>query len=258
MPPRDDLHCFTGPGPEDRRAAAAAVDDADAGLVAELDRLFGAMTVWTARLIDMIGEIDRSGRWARQGAKTCAHWLGWRLGIGQGAAREQVRVARALVEFEATRSAFAAGRISYSKVRAITRVMTAANEGTLLGYAESSPAYVLERICRRFRSVVERKPGRTPRRSLRHRRLDDGTMRITVEVPADEGVLILRAVEAVQAERSDRDVSAETCETEEAARPDDGDGDVSAETSNDGGAIDFVEIGGCLREDATGWWVQLA
>ena len=69
-------------------------------------------------------------------ALCCAHWLNWKCGVSTTAAREQVRVARALRELPQIRDAFARGIISYSKVRAMTRVATPASEEYLLMRAE--------------------------------------------------------------------------------------------------------------------------
>jgi hypothetical protein len=49
----------------------------------------------TARLLDLIREFDARGGWGN-GFRSCAHWLSWRVGLDPGAAREKVRVARAL------------------------------------------------------------------------------------------------------------------------------------------------------------------
>ena len=93
-------------------------------------------------------EFDRSLAWADWGMRSMAHWLGWKCGIGPVAAREQMRVAHALVGLPATAVVFSGGRISYSKVRALSRVATAATEGFFLNVAEHGTAAHLERIAR--------------------------------------------------------------------------------------------------------------
>ena len=86
--------------------------------------------------------------WADWGMRSMAHWLGWKCGIGPVSAREQMRVAHALVGLPDTAAAFSAGRISYSKVRALSRVATHETEGFLLNIAEHGTAGHLERIVR--------------------------------------------------------------------------------------------------------------
>ena len=95
--------------------------------------------------------------------------LNWRCGIDIGTAREQVRVARALGGLPLTSAALAAGTLSYSKVRAMTRVASAATESSLLNIAESGTASQMEKTVRlikqgmaleepdRLRAMVERR-----------------------------------------------------------------------------------------------------
>ena len=69
-----------------------------------------------------------------------AHWLSWQCGVGLTAGREQVRVARALLSLPLLAEEFAAGRLSYSKVRAVSRVATAETEATLVEWAVHATA----------------------------------------------------------------------------------------------------------------------
>src|SRR5262249_44705575 len=93
-------------------------------LADELAVLAAQVDVGTHRLLTCIRRFDESEEWGHQGARTCADWLAWRIGLAPGAAREKVRVARALGKFPAIDQAMAAGRLSYAKVRALTRVAT--------------------------------------------------------------------------------------------------------------------------------------
>lgn len=70
----------------------------------------------------MIAEFDARGGWAGVGIKSCAHWLAWRCSLSPGAAREHVRVARALRSLPLVSAEMSAGRLSYAKVREITRM----------------------------------------------------------------------------------------------------------------------------------------
>src|SRR2546425_7843794 len=66
------------------------------------------------------------------GSSSCAAWLTWRVGLDPGAARERVRVARALGTLPRLAHALAHGELSYSKVRALTRVAAPETEERLL------------------------------------------------------------------------------------------------------------------------------
>ena len=85
-------------------------------LVAEITTLAGHLNAANARFLALIAELDRRRGWAEWGVKSCAHWLNWKCGIGLGAAREKVRVARALEKLPKVAAAMAEGRISYFKI----------------------------------------------------------------------------------------------------------------------------------------------
>jgi hypothetical protein len=82
---------------------------------------------------------------------SCAHWLSWRTGLGLTAARERVRVAGRLRELPEVEAASSAGRISWSQVRAITRVAAADDGIDWADLARHSSGSQLERICRGVR-----------------------------------------------------------------------------------------------------------
>src|SRR5205085_5772125 len=111
----------------------------------EIATLSAHIEVATARLLDMIRDFDARGGWAH-GVKTCADWLSWRVGMDPGAAHQRVRVARALPSLPRISQAFVAGELSYSKVRALTRVATPATEERLLNFARCGTAAHVERL----------------------------------------------------------------------------------------------------------------
>src|SRR5688500_12034734 len=95
--------------------------------IAELERLgdriaelSAHLDAATASLLDLIREFDQRGGWGN-GFRSCAEWLSWRVGLDLGAARERVRVARALGTLPRLAQALARGELSYAKVRALTR-----------------------------------------------------------------------------------------------------------------------------------------
>ena len=98
-------------------------------------------------LLVMIRTFDDRNGWG-VGFTSCAHWLNWRTGLAMGAAREKVRVARALADLPRLSDAMRRGRVSYSKVRAVTRVATPETEERLLSFALSGTAAHVERLVR--------------------------------------------------------------------------------------------------------------
>jgi hypothetical protein len=135
---------------------------------------------------------------ADQGAISCAHWLTWRIGLDRGAAREKVRVARALGVLPRIDAAFAAGRLSYAKVRAITRVANAENEERLLEVALAATGAQLEQICRGLRSATQSESQAAQERFVRARVLGNGLVKLEIVVTADESELIVSAIERVR------------------------------------------------------------
>ena len=105
----------------------------------EIAELSAHLDAATARLLDLIREFDARGGWGN-GCRSCAHWLTWRTGLDPGAARERVRVARALGGLPRLAAALARGELSYSKVRALTRVATPETEEPLLKVGQTGTA----------------------------------------------------------------------------------------------------------------------
>jgi len=98
----------------------------------EITELAAHIHAATFRLLELIREFDEREGWFGPGLKSCAHWLNWKVGISLGAAREKVRVAHALKNLPKISDSFRQGRISFSKVRAMTRVATPESEDFLL------------------------------------------------------------------------------------------------------------------------------
>ena len=135
----------------------------DSGLGFDGVQLGQAITLLSAqinvanhRLLRMIAEFDRCGGWREGGTmRTCAHWLAAHCGLALGAAREKLRVARQLCGLPEVDQAFSGGELSYSKVRAITRVATPDNEGFMVHLAEQNSAGHLEKLVARYQPVPE-------------------------------------------------------------------------------------------------------
>src|SRR5712692_10199132 len=134
--------------------------------VAELDRLgdeiaelSAHLEAATARLLVLIREFDARGGW-NTGFRSCADWLSWRVGLDRGAAREKIRVARALGTLPLLAQALARGELSYAKVRALTRVATPETEERLLAVGRAGTAAHVEQIVRGWRRVDQQAEAR--------------------------------------------------------------------------------------------------
>jgi hypothetical protein len=118
----------------------------------EIAELSAHLEAATARFLDLIRKFDARGGW-NNGFRTCAEWLRRRVGLDPGAAREKVRVARALGTLPLLAGALARGELSYAKVRALTRVATPATEARLLTVGRAGTAALVEQIVRAWRRL---------------------------------------------------------------------------------------------------------
>ncbi len=183
-------------------ASAPAPGDADARLERLGDRiaeLSARIQAATYELLVLIREFDQQEGW--DGRLSCAEWLSWRTGLAPGPAREHVRVARALGELPKLSDAMRRGRISYSKVRAVTRVATPENEQTLLDVALAGTAEHVERIVRGWRRIDRaaeqaEEQRRDASRSLRTWVNDDGTVVVRGRLTPEVGAVLRRALDA--------------------------------------------------------------
>ena len=154
----------------------------------------------TYELLVLLREFDAQAGW-NNGFLSCAHWLSWRTGIDPGAAREKVRVARALADLPQLSGAMQRGEISYAKVRALTRVATPANEERLLDIAYAGTAAHVERVVRAWRRCDRVEAAREAERRHLHRALhtwvdDDGMLMIRGRLTPELGAVVQRALDA--------------------------------------------------------------
>jgi hypothetical protein len=195
------------------------------GLGDEIAELSAHLDAATARLLDLIRAFDARGGW-NTGFRSCAAWLSWRVGLDLGAARERVRVARALGTLPLFAQALARGELSYSKVRALTRVATPETEARLLGVGRAGTAAHVERIVRGWRCVDRRAEAREAARRHASRALhvyhdEDGMVILRGRLEPEVGALLLQALAAARESLYQR--------TRERAAAAAGPGDVSAE-----------------------------
>jgi hypothetical protein len=168
--------------------------------IAELAALLSATEY---QLLVLIREFDERYGW-RGGFRSCAHWLNWRIGLAMGAAREKVRVARALGELPRIAAAMEKGELSYSKVRALTRVATGETEERLLAFAQAGTAEHLERVVRVWRHADggDDPQAEAQRHADRHLHLTtaaDGSVLVRGRLDPEVGAVLARALEAAEA-----------------------------------------------------------
>ena len=172
-------------------------------LEAKITELWGHLNAATYRFLMLVAEFDRREGYGYHGLANTAQWLNWQCGIRGVAAREKVRVARALEALPQISASFERGEISYSKVRAMTRVATAANEEALLNVALHGTASHVERLVRKYRWCQRRDAAKTADEQHSRRYLhcffdeeDGGAFVIHGRLPPEVGAILKQALDA--------------------------------------------------------------
>ena len=183
------------------RDGARATPEALERLEAQITELWGHLTAATYRFLILVAEFDRSEAYARHGLPSTAHWLNWQCGIGMTAARTKVRVARALERLPEVSAGFARGEFSYSKVRAITRVATPANESVLAHIARYGTASHVEKLVRKYRWTQRRDAERNAQSQHLNRCVHyfydvNDTFVLNARLPPEIGAIVVKALQA--------------------------------------------------------------
>ncbi|SDY68632.1 HNH endonuclease [Modestobacter sp. DSM 44400] len=176
------------------------------------DRIRGGavrLAAATAAWLRLVADFDEREGWAGVGITSCAHWLAWQCGLTPGTARQHARVARALRKLPVIEEAFAGGELSYSKVRALTRVAEPATEAELVEFARHATASQVERTVRAWRRADDVDAGRiTDRRLFSWSFDEDGMVSIRLRMAPEQGTDFLAAIESLAEREARRDRAA--------------------------------------------------
>jgi hypothetical protein len=166
-------------------------------LEAQICELAGHLAAATCRFLVLLADFDARRGWASWDMNSCAEWLSWKCQMSSGTAREHVRVARALRDLPVIRAEFGAGRLSYAKVRALTRIATPDTDAGLAELAGPMTGNQLERFARAHRQVssADDAAARVQRR-LAWRFEEDGSLAGTFRLPPLQGAVLLKALRA--------------------------------------------------------------
>ncbi|HEX3304770.1 MAG TPA: hypothetical protein VHS32_00820, partial [Streptosporangiaceae bacterium] len=185
---------------------------------AQICELAGHLAAATCRFLVLLADFDARRGWASWEMGSCAQWLSWRCQMSSGTAREHVRVARALRDLPVIRARFAVAKLSYAKVRALTRIATPATEAGLAELAGPMTANQLERFARAHRQVTQASDADARvRRRLAWRFEEDGSLSGTFRLPPLAGAVLLKALRAACAGLAGDPPAGVTAETPAAA-----------------------------------------
>jgi hypothetical protein len=190
----------------------------------EILTLAGQLNATEYHLLKRLDAFDGCGGWHGDGIKSFSHWLNWKIGMGSVMAREKLRVAKALRDLPLTDAAFEKGELSYTKVRAITRIATPANESFLLQIAEYGTARQLEHLVRKFRSLKQQELD-TALETSGHQipacdwfEDDHEMVTFKIKLPSEDALNVINAINRIadqlyepeRAPETEKNVSAET------------------------------------------------
>ena len=193
--------------------ARPLTDVATERLEAEISSVAATIAAVTCRWLAMIAEYDRRKAWEGWECRSMTHWLVGHVGLASSTAREHVRVARALAILPLLAAEFGGGRLSYSRVRTVTRVATPANEAKLVDFARACTAPQLERwVTAIERAKMADDPDAAQRifdvRSVTFAYEDHGVWVARLRLPPEVGAMLanLIAVEVDAARLDESDV----------------------------------------------------
>jgi hypothetical protein len=170
-------------------------------LEAQICELAGHLAAATCRFLTLLGDFDARRGWANWDMTSCAAWLSWKCQMSSGTAREHVRVARALRNLPVIRAEFGAGRLTYVKVRALTRIARPENEAGLDEIAGPMTGNQLERFARAHRRCSDVDDAAAQVRCLLTWRFEeDGPLAGTFRLPPLAGAALLKAPRAAAAD----------------------------------------------------------
>jgi hypothetical protein len=181
-------------------------------LEAELAEMVAHINAATARCLELALEFRKEGGAA---CDDFAAWVAFRCGISTREAREFVRVAEALDELPAIRAAFARGELTFTKVRALTRVANERSEQALLELAGALTASQLERALRAYRRVTcEEARASHELEYVDYYWDEDGSLVLRARLAAEDGTLVIRALDAARERVRERRREQQAAESE--------------------------------------------
>lgn len=180
----------------------------------ELCALGAHIDAAVCRWLGFVAEFDRREGYLVWECRSTANWLAWKCGVSMVTGREYVRVARALEGLPRIKAEFTAGRLSYSKVRAITRIAHEENEKTLVDLAHDSTASVLDTVVRQYRRFGDASGAGDAWRSYENREFswyhdDNGDVVFNGRLPADMGAVVIKMISAARQAIDTENASAE-------------------------------------------------
>lgn len=176
----------------------------EAGLVRKRLRMLSQdLTSGHADLLELLVRFDELEGWKCNGSKHCAAWMNSEIGISVQTGWEYLRVGRKLRTLTTLRALFRVGKISWSKVRLITRVADESNESLLCHAALDASVSEVKQLCEGFHWSADNHPAsensravqQWDTRSLTWSETGNGSTRIQITLPPELAQVFLNSVE---------------------------------------------------------------
>jgi len=181
-----------------------AIPSDEASIRTRLKTLSQEISSQHADLLELLVKFDDLQGWKSSGASHCAAWMNLELGISLQLSWEYLRVGRKLPLLPILRSLFRAGKLSWSKVRLISRVADQDNEAVLCHAALDASVSELKQICQGYQWNKDQDDATTQNdralqqwdtRSLTWNDTSNGSTRIQLVLPPELAQAFLNSVE---------------------------------------------------------------
>jgi hypothetical protein len=162
--------------------------------------LSGRLAAATCRWLLLVAEFDAREGYVSFGLASSAQWLTHTCGIAHRTAVEHLRVARALRHYRRLSDEMAAGRLSYSQVRAISRIAGPA-EGALVDdlieMAQHATVAQLEVVVRGLRTVDDNERATDRGEYLKQSWTSDSRWGLSARLDPEKGAVVAAAIGAI-------------------------------------------------------------
>jgi hypothetical protein len=155
----------------------------------------------TARMAATLAEFEATREWEGHGIRSIGHWCDINLGLPSRMGNDVASIASRLAELPLLSAAFADGSLSFDKVRVAAAVATEESDEEFTSIAKAASTAQLQRICAAYRKLnqdesPEAEERRRQRRGVTKRDVDDGLVRITALLDAEEAAIVFAAIDA--------------------------------------------------------------
>ena len=160
----------------------------------------GRLTAATCRWLLLVADFDARQGYLTFGLASTAQWLSHACGIAHRTAAEHVRVAKSLRQYPRLADEMGAGRLSFSQVRAISRLAGPGEDGLvedLIEAARHATVAQLEVVIRGLRTVDDNEQHSDPGEYLTQSWTADSRWRLSARLDPERGALVGAAIDAI-------------------------------------------------------------